>query len=89
MAAAGPADNVQSISMGEKERREGKYSLETLAKVLGALHQDGLVVLKDVIPVEIIDKFNTRMCDDADRMIRDPAQEYNHGIKCKSQAPHG
>lgn len=76
-------DNAQSIFLSDQERLEGKYSLETLAKVLGALNQDGLVVLKNVIPVDTIDKINTWMCDDADRRIRDPNQKFNFGIKCK------
>jgi len=78
-------DNAQAIFLSDQERLEGKYSPETLAKVLGALHQDGLVVLKDVIPVDTIDKFNTWMCDDADRRLRDPSQKFNFGIKCKQR----
>jgi hypothetical protein len=82
--AVSPADDVKSIFMDERERRDGKYSAETLAKILGAMHQDGLVVLKDVIPTEIIDKINVSMCVDADLKIRDPSQGYNHGVKCKT-----
>lgn len=80
------ADSAQAIFLTDQERLDGKYSPETLSKVLGALHQDGLVVLKDVIPVDTIDKFNTWMCDDADRRIRDPSQKYNFGIKCEQAA---
>lgn len=78
------SDTAQSISMGEEERAAGKYSPETLAKALGAMNQDGLVVLKGIIPVEVIDKFNTWMCADAEKRISDPSQEYNHGVKCRS-----
>ncbi|KAJ1330872.1 kanamycin B dioxygenase [Microdochium nivale] len=77
----GSTGNAQSIFLSDQERLEGKYSYKTLAKVLGALNQDGLVVLKNVIPVETIDKINTWMCDDADCRIRDPSQKYNFGIK--------
>ena len=76
-------DNVQAIEMSEEERRSGKYSLETLGKALGAMHQDGLVVLKNVIDVEVIKKLNTKMCADADKKIADPSQQYNHAVKCK------
>jgi hypothetical protein len=69
--------------MSEDERREGKYSFQTRSKALGALHQDGLVVLKGVIPVEMIDKLNAKMCQDADERISDPSQGYNHGVKCE------
>lgn len=68
--------------MGEAERAAGKYSPETLARILGAMNQDGFVVLKNVIPVEVIDKLNTWMSADAERRINDPSQEYNHGVKC-------
>ncbi|KAH8647358.1 phytanoyl-dioxygenase family protein [Xylariales sp. PMI_506] len=76
-----PKDRVQQILVSEEERKTGKYNPRTLAQALGALHQDGLVVLKDVIPVEVIDKLNIVMCAEADRRINDPCQEYNHGIK--------
>lgn len=78
-------DDVQRIVMSEEERRNGRYSLETLAKVLGAMNQDGLVVLKGAIPVDVIDRFNEKMCADAERMRADPNQEYNHGIKCERE----
>lgn len=81
MAAAAAKDDVQSIHMRQEERQRGQYSPETLAKVLGAMHQDGLVVLKDVVPLDIIDKVNTKMWDDTERLISDPDQKYNHGIR--------
>ncbi|CAG9938664.1 unnamed protein product [Clonostachys rosea f. rosea IK726] len=81
MAVTSPSYGPQAISMSEDERREGKYSFQTLSKALGALHQDGLVVLKGVIPVEMIDKLNAKMCQDADERISDPSQGYNHGVK--------
>ncbi|KAI1319314.1 phytanoyl-dioxygenase family protein [Xylariaceae sp. FL0255] len=74
-------DHVQQISMSEGERKARKYSPQTLIQALSAMNHDGLVVLKNVIPVEIIDKINAKMCDDADRMLADPSQVYNHGIK--------
>ncbi|KAK2051213.1 phytanoyl-dioxygenase family protein [Colletotrichum caudatum] len=79
--AVGSEDNFKSIFMDEKERRDRKYSPETLAKILGAMHQDGLVVLKDVIPTDLIDKINANMCADADLRIKDSSQGYNHGVK--------
>lgn len=75
-------ENAQAIFMGDKERLEGKYNAKTLADALGALNQDGLVVLKNVIPVNVVDDLNAWMCQDADNKINDPAQAYNHGVKC-------
>lgn len=46
------------------------------------MNHDGVVVLKNVIPIKIIERLNTKMCEDADRKIADPAQGYNHGVKC-------
>ncbi|KAF3003969.1 hypothetical protein E8E14_005836 [Neopestalotiopsis sp. 37M] len=74
-------DDVQSIALSKEELEQGRYGTETLAKALSAMHQDGLVVLKDVIPVDIIDKLNAKMCEDAEKRIADPSQGYNHGIK--------
>lgn len=78
-------NTAQAISLGEAEKAAGKYNPETLAKILGAMNQDGFVVLKDVIPIAVIDKFNTWMSADAERRINDPSQEYNHGVKCGLQ----
>lgn len=80
-------NNVQAFSLKEDERKEGKYSPETLARILGAMNQDGLVVLKDVIAVEQIEKLNAWMCEDAERRTRDPSQSYNHGIKSRYASP--
>jgi hypothetical protein len=76
-------NDVKSITMSDEERRNRKYSPETLVKVLNALTQDGLVVLKDAIPVEIIDEINDKMCGDTDARLNDPSQRFNHGIKCE------
>lgn len=77
------ADHVQGFAPSADEARNGRYSPEHLVRVLDAMNQDGVVLLKGVIPVDIIDKLNKEMCADADRRIADPSQEYNHGIKCK------
>lgn len=73
--------SAQSISISEEELQRGYYGTETLAKALNAMHQDGLVVLRDVIPVAILDNLNKKMCHDAEEKISDPSQGYNHGIK--------
>lgn len=83
--AVASKDDVKQIFLTEEERKNGKYSPRTLVEVLEAMNQDGLVVLKGVIPVETINKLNKNMCADADRRILDPSQSYNHGLKCKSK----
>ncbi|ROV94793.1 hypothetical protein VMCG_08841 [Cytospora schulzeri] len=75
------ADAPQAIAPSDKERQAGVYSPRNLQRVLGGLHRDGLVVLKDVIDVKHIDALNEAMCADAERWIADPEQEFNHNIK--------
>ncbi|KUI60918.1 Kanamycin B dioxygenase [Cytospora mali] len=74
-------DAPQAITPSAKERQTGLYSPRTLQKVLGGLHRDGLVVLKDVIDVKHVDALNEAMCVDAERWIADPTQVFNHEIR--------
>lgn len=74
---------VRVISLSEEDRHQGKYTPISLGKVLEAMHQDGLVVLKGVIDVNHIEKLNKKMCIDADIKRKDPSQVYNHLVKCK------
>jgi hypothetical protein len=75
-------DAVRAVTMSDEERRDGKYSPVTLQKALEAMHQDGLVVLKDVIDVKHIEALNTKMCEDAEEKMARPDQVYNHEVKC-------
>lgn len=77
------ADDVRAVVMSEEERLGSKYSPLNLQKALEAMHQDGLVVLKDVIDVEHIEALNKEMCADADKKRDDPNQIFNHKVKCK------
>ncbi|KAI6085445.1 phytanoyl-dioxygenase family protein [Hypoxylon rubiginosum] len=74
-------NQVQGFQPSDAEQKAGKYSPETLGKLLSAFSQDGLVLLSNVIPKEIIMKLNEKMCEDADKKIKDPSQGYNHGVK--------
>lgn len=80
-------NQVQGFQPSDAEQKAGKYSPETLGKLLSAFSQDGLVLLSNVIPKEIIMKLNEKMCEDADKKIKDPSQGYNHGVKCKLFLP--
>ncbi|KAI1372224.1 phytanoyl-dioxygenase family protein [Hypoxylon crocopeplum] len=80
MAISRP-NQVEAYQPSEAELKAGQYSPETLGKILSAFSQDGLILLQNVIPREIIEKLNKRMCEDTERKIRDPAQRYNHGVK--------
>ena len=76
-----PFDGPQAISVNDSERRRGIYSPETLCKVLAALHQDGLVLLKDVIDRNHISAINEAMCAEVESILSDPTQGYNHGVR--------
>ncbi|CAN8105438.1 unnamed protein product [Discula destructiva] len=75
------ADAPQAIAPTAKERKAGVYSPRNLQTVLGALHRDGLVVLRDVIDKDHIDSLNAVMTRDAEKRIHDPTQAFNHNIK--------
>ncbi|KAJ4387448.1 hypothetical protein N0V93_008040 [Gnomoniopsis smithogilvyi] len=74
-------DAPKVITPTDKERRAGVYLPRNLHRVLGALHQDGLVVLRDVIEKDHIDSLNTVMSEDAERRLQDPTQAFNHNSK--------
>lgn len=74
-------DGPESIYCDQDERRRGIYKPETLGKVLSALHQDGLVLLKDIIDTAHVDAINNQMCAEVDKILSDPTQGYNHGVK--------
>lgn len=82
-------DGPHAIAPTDKERQAGVYSPRNLQRVLGALHQDGLVVLKDVIDKGHIDSLNAVMTADAEKRIADPKQEFNHNVKCEFFPPGG
>lgn len=75
-------DAPQAIAPTDKERQAGVYSARNLQRVLGALHQDGLVILRDVIDKGHIDALNATMCEDADRLLANPDQAFNHNVRC-------
>lgn len=80
-------DGPQAIAPTDKERLAGVYSPRNLQRVLGALHQDGLVVLKNVIDKEHVDSLNAVMTAEAEERIADPEQQFNHNVKCEIPPP--
>ncbi|ETN43945.1 uncharacterized protein HMPREF1541_11076 [Cyphellophora europaea CBS 101466] len=80
-SAEGATDGPAAIVLTKEERRRGIYAPETLGKVLSALHQDGLVLLKGIIDVGHIDAINSKMCEEVEHFLADPKQAFNHGIK--------
>jgi len=77
-------DGPQAITPSAEELAKGAFSSLSLTRVLEALHQDGLVVLRNVVDLEHVDTLNEKMCKDADERIADPTQEFNHSVACMS-----
>ncbi|KAI3325911.1 phytanoyl-dioxygenase family protein [Xylariaceae sp. AK1471] len=63
------------------ERSAGAYSPCNLQRILSALHQDGLVILKGVVDTQHIDAVNQAMCEQAERSLADPNKVYNHNVR--------
>lgn len=77
------ADGPQAIEPTANERRAGVFSARNLQRVLGALHQDGLVILRDVVDRDHLDALNTTMCEDASKRLADPKQAFNQNVRCE------
>ncbi|KAK6064066.1 phytanoyl-dioxygenase family protein [Seiridium cupressi] len=71
----------QAILANNDERIASAYSSRNLQRILSALHQDGLVVLKKVVDVEHIDAMNQVMCEQAEKNMANPDQIYNHNVR--------
>lgn len=54
-----------SIKASKAEVRQGRLSERNLELAVRHLHQDGLVVVEDVIEHDVIDHLNGKMVDDA------------------------
>lgn len=77
----------QVIEPTEKERQAGLYSPRNLQNVLAALHQDGVVVMRDVVNKKHIDELNAVMCEEAERLRNDPNQAFNQNVRCMRTTP--
>ena len=74
-------DGPQAFLRTKEERLRGAYNPEAICKILSALHQDGLVLLQDVIDVNHVESINKSMCDEVEGIKADPTKGYNHGLK--------
>ncbi|WRT68792.1 uncharacterized protein IL334_005772 [Kwoniella shivajii] len=79
------------VRLSDEERATGVLSSTNLYDAVAAFHRDGLVVLDNAIPVDIIDKLNERMMMDTDRIMTGAVKgvHWNQGIECGniSQVP--
>jgi hypothetical protein len=83
--AAPPADDARRVPVTAAEVKDGAYSCTSLQMALEGLHQDGMVILRDVVDPEICDKLYAHMTSDRDRILETRhkgEQTYNQGVKC-------
>lgn len=62
-------DAVPAIKLTDAERDSGVLSELNLFDAVTGLHRDGVIVLENAIPVQIIDELNDRMKIDTARIL--------------------
>ncbi len=80
-------DGPRRVPLREADLKNGTYSAPALQMALEGLHQDGMVILKDVVNREHCDILHEHMSADRDRILRERhagAKVYNQGVKCMS-----
>jgi hypothetical protein len=80
-------DGPRRVPLTDYDRDHGAYSPHYLQMALEGLHQDGMVVLQNLVDPEHCDSLYEHMTGDRDRILRERhagAKVYNQGVKCKS-----
>lgn len=72
--AVSKQDGPQVISLTNEERDSGVMGDKKLYDAIEAFFTDGLVVIENAIDVEIIDKLNTRMLQDTEKLLKGQGQ---------------
>jgi hypothetical protein len=67
-----------SIQPSSSELEDGALSQKNLEIATRALHRDGLVVLEDLVPHEILDKLNKKMVEDAYKLQGKKDSPFNY-----------
>ncbi|KAK3114838.1 hypothetical protein LTR53_006418 [Teratosphaeriaceae sp. CCFEE 6253] len=77
------ADAPRSISASPNERHRYAFDATTLQSALEALHQDGLLVLKQVVDVGHVDHLRQVMSAETRSILQSSqrADQYNQGVK--------
>jgi hypothetical protein len=81
------SDAARIITPTLEELKTSTYNTPNIEAAMEALHQDGFVVLKNVVDVAHVDHINSYMTKEADEIIKNDAKPFNQGVKCWSPAP--
>lgn len=76
------ADGPRQIYASPEERKAAKYDQPNIQAALEGLHQDGFVVLKDVVDVAHIDSISSYMNLEADDLVKNNSKPFNQGVNC-------
>ncbi|RFU33067.1 hypothetical protein B7463_g3266, partial [Scytalidium lignicola] len=81
--AAAP-DGPRRVPLTEGDRKNASYSVPNLQMALEGLHQDGMVILRDIVDPEHCDRVYQHMIADRDRILETRHKgesTYNQGVK--------
>ncbi|PWN33532.1 phytanoyl-CoA dioxygenase [Meira miltonrushii] len=82
------SERIFCIKPESTEKREGSLSQRHMQSALEALHHDGIVMLEDVIPLNLLDSLNERMCKDTKTLIgRGEDGPFNYNLGNLQQSP--
>lgn len=73
-------DAPRAIELTPEEKAAGAYSPANLQKALEGLHQDGLLVLKDVVDVNHVDHLREVMNAETQTILNRRKGLYNQGV---------
>ena len=79
-------DGPRRVPLSVKDLKDGSYSAPALQMALEGLHQDGMVVLTNVVDPEHCETLYDHMTNDRDRILQERhagAKVYNQGVKCQ------
>lgn len=76
-------DAPRAVSSSAEERSQGRYNTPNLQYALEGLHQDGLLVLKNIVDVQHVDHLREVMGAQTQSIIRDSPRAglFNQGVQ--------
>lgn len=78
-----PTDGPRAVVLTDAERKRGQYSAANLQAALEGLHQDGLLLLKQVVDTEHINHLHTVMSQETENVLNGKQRGgvFNQGVK--------
>jgi hypothetical protein len=76
-------DAPRLITPTTEELQASLYNSPNIQAALEALHQDGFVVLKNVVNVTHVENINAFMTKEADDLLKSNAKPFNQGVNCR------